>query len=1127
METMETLIAAIKTGDIPTLRTTLTTTPTPTLTTLRDANGLTLLHHAASSPSSPALSLLLSPPHLSTFSPLASTPSSSGLTPLHLAAASASLPATSSLLSAGANPNARDAAGRTPLHVAAFHGLPSLVQALVDAGGNIHAPDADGRTPVDCALAASSAHATSSNHHPSSSSSDPFSSSDPQSKLNHPSPSPTMLGASLGLPPITGHPGPSTVPSTNTQKRRFRGVDMASPEFRLWAACDNGDLDVVSTLIEKSHMDSGLADGDGVSGLHFASAAGHDHVVAYLLDHHASVGAMTHAGVTPLHLAAANGHANVVHVLLSACVGDLEPVKSAPDDLGRTPLHMAAWEGHYAVVECLVLAGARLDVVSLAGNSILHMAAAPSPTTPKAALVQLLLDAGLRPSARNASDQTPAELAAVEAESIQILLSGAPPPESDPARELLAAAKAGDAHVARRILPALASESDRRAVLTATDPAGFSPLHWASYYGHSEVAQELLAFGSPVDARAFDGRTPLCLAAAEGRKDLVVLLLGHNASPNAAADDGTSPLHAATAHLHVGTIEALVKAGGDPSLPDRANQRPLTYLYSRIETGLALLAPHLEGNGLEALRSAVTSGQLDTFLALLDAGISPNVRAPDGTVPLTWVIHLCRSPESRKASAGMGMLTGLCAAPEFDVDIPDNDGWTGLMLAAGYNLPSVAYILLQAGANVNAYNKDGRTPLHIAAFEGNAAIVHALLGAHADPLLMDAIGNTPIAYAKSPKLTQTLRDHAQSSPSLAALHADNDRVHAGTGTRPSEEMASALRRAAAEGRLQMVQRLLDPKGVGVDVNAADDDGVTALHWAAELGHVSIIRVLLDVDGINVNAATSEGATPLHWAVDSGLRDVVLALLNAPNVLVSPALIENKTTPLHSAAAAGSAELVGDLIASGATINAGDVYGDTPLHAAVTSGSGPCVRLLLLAGARVDIPGAGALTPVHLAVGRDRGEILAMLLSQCTPGSPLLSATDETGASPIHYALVGLLAGRKNEDEIEALLLLGADVNSTWDAHPGVGTPLHFAALDGHVPVAYALLQRGANANARNVHGLTPLHYAADSNQADVAVLLLAHAADPSAVSLDGETPIDWASESPDVLALLPSVSSAP
>lgn len=153
--------------------------------------------------------------------------------------------------------------------------------------------------------------------------------------------------------------------------------------------------------------------------------------------------------------------------------------------------------------------------------------------------------------------------------------------------------------------------------------------------------------------------------------------------------------------------------------------------------------------------------------------------------------------------------------------------------------------------------------------------------------------------------------------------------------------------AAERGEIETVRALL--RG-GADVNMAQGDGMTALHWAARRGEAELAGVLIYAGG-NVEAGTRIGLyTPLHMAARQGNAGILKVLLEAH---ANPGAITTNSgvTPLHLAAASGDLESVAALIASGADINAEEgAWGQTPLIFAAATGRVKTIKLLIEAGA---------------------------------------------------------------------------------------------------------------------------------------------------------------------------------
>lgn len=259
---------------------------------------------------------------------------------------------------------------------------------------------------------------------------------------------------------------------------------------------------------------------------------------------------------------------------------------------------------------------------------------------------------------------------------------------------------------------------------------------------------------------------------------------------------------------------------------------------------------------------------------------------------------------------------------------------------------------------------------------------------------------------------------------------------------PDERLIDAAKR----GDLTAVEALLKQ---GIDVNARQGDGATALHWAAHQDDRETVERLVRA-GANVQAVNDLGVTPLLLACTNGSTAIVEALLAAganPN-----ATAEGRETPLMIASWTGNADVVRRLIAAGADVNAKEASRQqTALMWAVSERHADVVRLLVQKGADVH-----ARTAVNAANRR--------------PGMRATGAA-AAGLTPLLFA-----ARVGDVESVRILLDAGAKVDDLADE--GL-TALGFATVRGHVPVALLLLERGANANAADA-GYSPLHWAVGS-----------------------------------------------
>jgi len=198
--------------------------------------------------------------------------------------------------------------------------------------------------------------------------------------------------------------------------------------------------------------------------------------------------------------------------------------------------------------------------------------------------------------------------------------------------------------------------------------------------------------------------------------------------------------------------------------------------------------------------------------------------------------------------------------------------------------------LIAAGAEVNAKDSNGRTPLHTAATYGQKEVAEQLISKGADVNAKDSSGETPLHEA---------------------AYRDNKEVAA----------------------------LLISKGA--DVNAKDSSGETPLHKAAYVGTKEVTELLIS-KGADVNAKDSSGETPLHMAAFSDQKDIAELLISkGADVNAKDSQGE---TPLHEAISSRK-EIAELLISKGADVNAKDSQGETPLQVANNRGKWGVAELL--------------------------------------------------------------------------------------------------------------------------------------------------------------------------------------
>ena len=269
---------------------------------------------------------------------------------------------------------------------------------------------------------------------------------------------------------------------------------------------------------------------------------------------------------------------------------------------------------------------------------------------------------------------------------------------------------------------------------------------------------------------------------------------------------------------------------------------------------------------------------------------------------------------------------------------------------------------------------------------------------------------------------------------------------------------------------------------GLDVNEAQGDGTTALHWAAMKGDTGLAQMLIYA-GANGRATTRLGAyTPLYLAARGGHSGVVAALLAAG--ADAKAVTSNGTTPLMIAAASGDTRTITSLVENGADINAKDgAKGETPLMFAAALNRADAVKLLLARGAD-----AKATTKIVdlFALTAPEEEAMARGLGGNGPAArPVANRPVDVAGATRGYrynelvssqgGLTALMFATRQGfvETATALIDGGADINQ-WSAGDQT-SPLLMAIINGHFDLAIYLLDKGASATLGAFNGVTPLY----------------------------------------------------
>jgi ankyrin repeat protein len=524
-------------------------------------------------------------------------------------------------------------------------------------------------------------------------------------------------------------------------------LSAASPstEF-LFEAAGNGDIDRVRALLEQG-ADANAAQGDGMSVLHHAARSGNATLAELLIEKGANVEAKTRLGdYRPLHVASGSGRSAVVAILLAAGAE-----VNALTTTGAAPLHFAAASGSADTVAALLGAGADVDVREpVWGQTPLMFAAAAGRTEAIEALLEKGANPALTATVVDVVERDKADRAERRNRNERISAERDPNAAAK-LKEREEAEKRGNEPEPLNYAGQVGSQG------------GLTPLLLAAREGHAEAALALLKGGADVNqVSEGTGLSPMLIATINGHFDLAMLLFEKGADPKIASHAGDTPLHAAlnmhwapkarhpqpvaymqqkTTYLEM--MERLLKAGVDPNARLTNTLWYTTYnrdLLGVDRTGATPFWRAAYALDIEAMRLLLRHGADPTLPTIKvpervdeEAGGAGDGKDHSGLpeVPFggaaVYPIH---------AASGVGYGQGFAGNSHRHVP----DGW----------IPAVKFLVEELGADVNARDHNGYTPLHHAAARGDNELILYLVSKGADATAIARSGQTTADMANGP-----------------------------------------------------------------------------------------------------------------------------------------------------------------------------------------------------------------------------------------------------------------------------------------------------------------------------------------------------------------------------------------
>ncbi|XP_022109248.1 serine/threonine-protein phosphatase 6 regulatory ankyrin repeat subunit B-like [Acanthaster planci] len=955
-----------------------------------------------------------------------------GFTPLHIAAIEGHKKCVEVLLSrlTPSDVDCRDVNGNTPLVIAIAKKYTPIIQLLVEHQGiSLDLKDAHQRTPLH--IAALCGNKLAGEH---------------ILKAN-----PELINVqsqdgftALHLAAFYGHA--DTVLTLVTPKNCVKDLRNNRGHTALHLAIINRHYECVKTLVGKG-ANLNAQDGNGNTGLHLvmmktsisienlleaklkgkAQTAGDDILqdIFQLLVEHPTVdlSLKNNKDLNCLHYAASWGHKFAVKKIVEA----KPSLMNVAQNDGWTALHLAIMNDHTSIVSILVKQElCSKDLKNAKGHTVLHFAV----MSDKGDCARILLENGADVNAQDDDGNTSLHLATMTTIiGFRITNEG-----------ILQTDKVKESDATRQDMIELLVK-DRNANLSLKNNQDFSCLHYASGSGNIYVMNKILEVAPGlINMAKNDGFAPLHLAALNGCTDAVETLVNQgNCVTDLKNVEGQTALHLATSKKNFECVKALINGGANVNAQDKDG-----------DTSLHLVMENLTDKDVKETSGTGTTDEqriIETLLhhGQIDIGLQNNKGYN--------CLHYAALNGNR-----FGVEKILEANPSL-IRSTGNDGQTALHIAASNGFADILTALLQKeNCGKDIRNASKQTALHLAVDECHLKCIKVLLEYGADVNATDIHESTSLHLAiakvsmKVSKLSSTKDDGEVDYQFLATIK-----------------------------KYQKVIKLLVERPT-VDLTLTDKKGFNCLHSAAINGNSFAVKTMLEAKPSLINTTcTADRGTALHLAVLNNHTDIVAALceqgcnLNIPNI--------NGQTPLHLAADSCNTKSVEILLNTGANVNAQDKYGDTCLH-------------LLLEKSFKEATGSTAKK--QKGVAKSLLVIQNLIRMLLRHGNIDVTLRDNNRDNCLHFA-----AFSGNDDAVKEILKAKKSVINDRN---GSLAPLHIASFYDHADVVQTLAKQGnCNKDLQNSNSQTALHIAIEKNHYKCIEALVNNGANVNAKDNGGNT----------------------
>ena len=635
------------------------------------------------------------------------------------------------------------------------------------------------------------------------------------------------------------------------------GTDIESKNNLGWnclhIAAQNGHLELSKKLIDRHKLDLHLADKDGWTALHHSAKNGSYELVTFFVGKRIDIKCKNNLGENSLHIAASYGHVNLCKRLIRNLNFDVE----LTDNDGWKPLHHSARSGSYWLFKYFADMDTDIDCENGAGLNCLHIAT------------------------KNKHLDFCKEL--IERHKFDMDL-----PDDDGWTALHHSVRNGSYELVKYF-------ADMGADINLKDNLGMNCLHIAAKNGHSDLCKTFIdQYNFDIETADNEGLTALHVAARNGSYDLVKYYIDIVADLKLVESLGLKCLNIAAENGDFNLCKRLIDNHNVDYLV--TDNKGWTALHHSVISGSYKLVKYFADMGVDiecknalgwnCLHIAAQNGHLKLCQILIgrhnlyihtadkDGWRAIHHSARNGSYELVKYFTDMGTYIKSKVHSGLNCLhiaaqnghLKLCKKlidkHDFDVSVPDYDGWTALHHSARSGSYDLFIFIVGMGIDIERKNYSGENSLHIAARYGHFNLCKRLISEHKfDVQLSDYDGWRPLhhsARSSSYRLFKYFVNMGTDSDcktdiGLNCLHiATNNRhlylckklidKHNFDVDMPDSNGWAALHHSARNGSYDLVKYFGDR---GADINLADASGMNCLHIAAKYGHLNLCKTLID------------------------------------------------------------------------------------------------------------------------------------------------------------------------------------------------------------------------------------------------------------------------------------------